>query len=267
MGGMGLRGLDGKVAVVTGAAKGIGAATVARLVAEGCRVLAVDRNQDGLDELKDKTSTAVTSVVADVSAASSWEEILAVTLDRHGRLDCLHNNAGISGPIALIEDVSDQEWEEAMAVNLRSVFLGTRTAFTQFRAQESGGSIVNQTSIGGIQGTAALIPYVATKHAVVGITKTAALEGAPRGIRVNAIAPGQITTPMFDKFAAFVNPTDPEQGLRECAEGVPVQRLGEPDEVADLVAWLFSDESVYVTGDVISIDGGLAAGAIYRAEN
>jgi NAD(P)-dependent dehydrogenase (short-subunit alcohol dehydrogenase family) len=255
-----------RVAVVTGAAKGIGAATVSRLAEEGCRVVAVDRNQEALASLVEEVPGTVSAVVADVADAASWERIREEALAAYGQLDCLHNNAGISGPIALLEQVSDQDWEETMAINLRSVFLGTRMAFTQFREQDSGGSIVNQTSIGGIEGSAALIPYVATKHGVIGITRTGALEGAPRGIRVNAIAPGQIMTPMFDSFAAFVNPADPAQGLRECAEGVPFGRLGEPREVADLVAWLFSDESAYVTGDVISIDGGLAAGAIYREE-
>lgn len=263
---MGLRGMEGKVAVVTGAAKGIGAATVSRLAAEGCQVVAVDRNEEALGAAVEGIVGAVTPVTADVSEPASWDRIRELSLAAYGRLDCLHNNAGISGPIALLEEVSDAAWEETVAVNLRSVFLGTRMAFAQFRDQEGGGSIVNQTSIGGIEGSAALVPYVATKHGVVGITRTAALEGAPRGIRVNAIAPGQIMTPMFDKFAAFVNPADPAQGLQECAAGVPVQRLGEPGEVADLVAWLFSDESSYVTGDVISIDGGLAAGAIYREE-
>lgn len=229
--------------------------------------MAVDLNADALDELGASAEGRLATLRADVAESAAWDLIRERVVAEFGRLDCLHNNAGISGPIALVEQVSDEDWDRTVAINLRSVFLGIRTAFAQFAAQESGGSIVNQSSIGGIEGTAALAPYVATKHAVGGLTKTAALEGAPRGIRVNAVAPGQILTPMFDRFAAFVNPDDPAEGLRECASGVPVQRLGDPAEVADLVAWLFSEESAYVTGDVISIDGGLAAGNVYTEES
>lgn len=246
-----LRGLTGKVAVITGGAGGIGSEVARRLGAEGCRLVIVDRDAGAADDLA-KSLPAAIAVAADVSSVEGTASYLAAALDEFGTVDLFHNNAGIVGAIAGMVDLDPASFDSVISVNVRGTFLGLRAVLRQMRQQGTGGSIVNTSSIGGLVGTPGLTSYVASKHAVVGLTKVAAHEVGGTGIRVNAICPGIVDTAMTASFAAQA----PQDGPNP-TERIPLGRLATPSEIADLVAWLFSDESSYVHGSVIRVDGGM----------
>jgi 3alpha(or 20beta)-hydroxysteroid dehydrogenase len=248
----------GKAAVITGAAAGLGRAVAARLAAEGASVVLVDRAADALKQAAVAIGGAL-PVVADVSREADVDTYAQVALAAHGRIDLFFNNAGVEGRMAPITELSADDFDRVMAVNARGVFLGLRAVLRVMKRQQSG-AIVNTASMAGVRGSATFSPYVAAKHAVVGLTRCAALEGAPFGIRVNAIAPGHIDTRMARDLTAQINPDDPESVYQRTAARVPLgQRYGTADEVASFVLWLLSAEAAYVSGTTQLIDGALNA--------
>jgi NAD(P)-dependent dehydrogenase (short-subunit alcohol dehydrogenase family) len=253
---MALRGLAGKVAIVTGAASGIGAASAQRLSAEGARVVVVDVNREGAEQVAGALGGPALAVAADVSCEDDVEDYLRSAVERFGRVDLHHVNAGIAGAFAPLPDLTAAEFDEVIAVNLRGAFLGLRAAFRQFREQGDGGAIVTTASISGLRGSSDLVPYHTAKHGVVGLTRCAAVYGGPLGVRVNAVAPGIIPTGLrsqsIDEAAA-------SSGAAARAKVTPLGRVGTAEEVAALVAFLLSGEAEYLTGEVLSIDGGAIA--------
>ena len=249
---------DGQVAVVTGAAAGFGLAVATRLAEEGARLVMVDWAADALHEAAAKLSGL--PVVADVSQESEVDGYVQAAVDAHGRIDLFFNNAGIEGRMAPMTELSVADFDRVWAVNARGVFMGLRSVLKVMKPQGSG-AIVNTASMAAIKGAATFSPYIASKHAVLGLTKSAALEGAPFGIRVNCVAPGHIDTRMGRDLTAQINPDDPESVYRAVSESVPLgKRYGTATEVSNLVVWLLSPESEYVSGALYLIDGALNAG-------
>jgi NAD(P)-dependent dehydrogenase (short-subunit alcohol dehydrogenase family) len=248
--------LAGKVALVTGGASGIGRATALRFAAHGAQVvigdLAVAENASERDAEQD----ALTSLVLDVTNEASWARVVEEVERRFGKLDVVVNGAGI----VVVGDVETMELEafrRVLAVNVEGVFLGCRYAVRAMK--ESGGSIVNISSVSGIIGTPNLVAYDASKGAVRLLTKSVALYCAKRryGIRCNSVHPTFVDTPMFKRVVAGTR--DPEWTKNALAAAVPIGRVAQPEEIADLIVYLASDESKFVTGSELVIDGGLTA--------
>lgn len=233
--------LDDKVCVITGGARGQGAAEAARFVGEGATVYITDVRVEAGE--KTAADTGATFVEHDVADAEQWEALVRRVVDDCGRLDVLVNNAGRFRPVPSVE-TSLELWDRTVAVNQTGVFLGIRAVAPQMQAQ-GGGSIVNISSIAGLRANRAFA-YSATKWAVRGMTKCAALELGPYGIRVNSVHPGIIDTEMIAGLA-----------LDKAAETVPLRRIGSAGDVADLVLWLASDESSFVSGAEVAIDGAM----------
>jgi len=251
-------GFEGQVAVITGAAAGFGLAVATRLAEEGARVVLVDVAADALHSAAEKLGGL--PVVADVSQESEVDKYVAAAVQAHGRIDLFFNNAGIEGRMAPMTELSVEDFDRVWAVNARGVFMGLRAVLKVMKPQESG-AIVNTASMAAIKGAATFSPYIASKHAVLGLTKSAALEGAPYGIRVNCVAPGHIDTRMARALTAQIDPDDPEGVFRSVSESVPLgKRYGTATEVASLAIWLLSAESEYVSGGLYLIDGALNAG-------
>ncbi|KHD87375.1 MAG: hypothetical protein OM95_14850 [Bdellovibrio sp. ArHS] len=247
---------SGKVVLVTGAGSGIGRATALAFAQEGAWVAVSDVNeQSGIETVKSILANGgdATFFPCDVSHPSSIQSMLE-HVERHmGGLSCAFNNAGIEGDSALLAEVSDANWERVIATNLRSVWLCMKYEISSM-LKNGAGAIVNCASVAGLVGFKASSPYVASKHGVIGLTKSASLEYAPQNIRINAVCPGVIRTPMVDRFAQN-NP----QALQELQKATPLGRLGTPDEIAMAVLWLCSDQASFVTGHALAVDGGWTA--------
>jgi 3alpha(or 20beta)-hydroxysteroid dehydrogenase len=251
--------LAGRVAVVTGAAGGIGSAAARRLAADGAALVLVDRDEAGLERLASELSGA-TTVVADVTDEASVAAYVDRAVAERSRIDLFFNNAGIEGRLAAITDLEVADFDRVIAVNLRGVFLGLRVVMRRMKEQGTGGAIVNTASMAGLRGGTLLSPYVASKHAVIGLTRTAALEGAAHGIRVNAVAPGLVDTRMSRSLVEQRWPgQDPKAAMEARAATIPLKRYGTAAEVANLVAWLLSDDAGYVSGGVHTVDGALTS--------
>ena len=250
------RRLDSKVALVTGGASGIGRATALTFAREGAKLVIADMNEEGGQQtvhlITEKGGEAI-FVKTDVSKAVEVQALISKAVETYGRLDCAHNNAGIAGGVrALSADYPEERWHQVIAVNLTGVWLCTKYELAQMRSQGSG-AIVNTASAAGLVGGRGMSAYVASKHGVVGLTKTAALEYAQQGIRVNCVCPGVIQTPMTKRGL-----NDPELRARLIASE-PMGRVGTPEEVAEAVVWLCSDAASFVTGHTMTIDGGFVA--------
>jgi len=247
----------GQVAVVTGAAAGFGLAVSSRLAAGGAQVVMVDWAADALRAAAAGVAGSL-PVVADVSQEAAVDGYVAQAVEVHGRIDLFFNNAGIEGRMAPMTELSVADFDRVMAVNARGVFMGLRAVLKVMKNQSSG-AIVSTASMAAIRGAATFSPYVAAKHAVAGLTRCAALEGAPYGIRVNAVAPGHIDTRMARDLTAQIDPADPEGAYQRTAAQVPLGRYGTAAEVASLAVWLLSGEASYVSGSTYLIDGALNA--------
>jgi glucose 1-dehydrogenase len=245
----------GKVAIVTGAAEGMGEATARLFAAAGAQVLAGDVKADVLEvtveRIRSEGGTA-SSFVADVSKAADVEAMVRTAVERYGRIDCAVNNAGVSPDNDPIADLSESEWDRVINVNLKGVALCLKYELSQMLKQGTGGAIVNVASVSGFRPQPNNAAYNASKHGVLGLTKTASLENAPLGIRVNSVAPGAIDTPMIHRALDAT-------GLTE-ADFAPLislfNRFGKPEEVAQASLWLCSDLASYVTGANLAVDAG-----------
>ncbi len=247
---------ENKVALVTGGASGIGRATALAFAREGAKVVVVDvLVEDGettVQMIKEAGGEAI-FVRTDVSMAADVQALIDKVVETYGRLDYAHNNAGIEGHLATTTDCTEENWDRTIAINLKGVWLCMKYEIPRM-LEQGGGAIVNTASVAGLVGFPNLPAYVASKHGVVGLTKATALEYAEQGIRVNAVCPGVIRTPMVDRVIGG----DPDLEAQYTAME-PIGRLGRPEEIADAVVWLCSDQSSFVTGQAIAVDGGLVA--------
>lgn len=249
-----------KVVLITGGSSGIGRAAALAFAREGARVVVASRGRERgeavLRELEEVGAEAA-FVPADVSQADQVEALVGETVERFGRLDCAFNNAAVVGEPRLTADYSEEEFDQEMALNLKSVWLCMRAEIRQMLQQEGGGAIVNTSSVNGLGGAAQASLYAAAKAGVLGLTKSAAHEYAPRGIRINALVAGAFRTPMLEGVFERVSPENPAAVEEAYSKMVPLGRIGRPEEAADAVLWLCSEAATYATGLSLILDGGL----------
>ena len=244
--------LEAKVAIVTGAGSGIGRATALRFAGEGAKLIVADVTGAENDTAKTIGANAV-AVHADVSKSADVRALIDAARSRFGRLDVIFNNAGIEGTQAPTADYSEENFDRVISINLRGVFLGIKYAIP-LMLESGGGSIINTASVAGLVGFPGLSAYCASKGGVVQLTKTAALEYAAQNIRVNAICPGVIWTPMVQRLTG-----EDEEAKAAFVAMEPVNRLGTPEDIAAMALYLASDEAAFVTGAALPIDGGFVA--------
>ncbi|PPH05229.1 oxidoreductase [Rathayibacter sp. AY1F6] len=246
-----------RVVLITGGGSGLGRAAAVRLAQEGAKLALVDISEQGLAATVDvlPEGTESITVLADVSKEADVDAYVARTLEAFGRIDGFFNNAGIEGRQNLTEDFTADEFDKVVAINLRGVFLGLEKVLKVMREQGSG-MVVNTASVGGITAIGNQSGYAAAKHGVVGLTRNSAIEYGEFGIRINAIAPGAIWTPMVENSMKQLDPQNPRKAAEEFIQVNPTKRYGEADEIASVVAFLLSDDASYVNATVLPIDGG-----------
>ena len=252
---------EGKTAIVTGAAGGIGRAACVRLAEEGANVVAVDLASapiDGTTELVSAAGGRIIGVPADVTVEAEVAGYVAAAVSEFGGVDCLFNNAGIEGPVESTLTYSEETFDSIMDVNAKGVFFGLKHAANAM-LESGGGSIVNTASTAGLIGTPGIIAYGASKHAVVGMTKTAAREFGGQGIRTNAVCPSPIETRMWYALVEGYGGDDPDTFDKERQAANPMGRYGKPEEVVALVLFLLSDDASYMNGAIVPVDGGSQA--------
>ncbi|HIB38297.1 glucose 1-dehydrogenase [Mesonia sp.] len=248
-----------QVIIITGAAMGLGYAAAEVLASKGAKLALVDYNKKALKEAEEKLRSAyqteILTVKADVSNENDVKNYVDATVEKFGKIDGLYNNAGIEGKQAGMTEYDLEVFKKVIDINLMGVYYGLRYVIPVMQKQKFG-RIVNVASVGGIRGVLNQTPYVASKHAVSGMTKNAALEFGKDGILTNAIAPGAILTPMVAEAFKQVNPDDPKAAEAQYASRNPTRALGDPKDVGNLVTFLLSKENGYVSGQTIAIDGG-----------
>lgn len=249
--------LKDKSVVITGGARGIGFACAEAFAREGARLAIFDWNAEQLAEAEKALRALGAEVITrevDVSNAEAVDAAHAHVIETFGGIDVGFNNAGIGSPFRPVEETSEEDWDRVIAVNLKGIWLCVRAQVRHMRPRNQG-SIINTTSNVAFAGAPGGVPYVASKHGIVGITRTVALELAQTGVRINAIAPGAIKTPLGKSTGKFVDPF-PDALIRK---GLPIGRFGEPSEIADAVLWLASPRSNLVLGETLVVDGGFLA--------
>ena len=262
-----MRGLDGKVAIVTGGGHGLGRASAIRLAEEGVHVVVADLDADAARQVAGSLATESAGAGGSIASEADTDAWLELAVRRFGRVDLYHLNAGIPGSFARLPDLTADDFDAVMSVNLRGTFLGLRAAFRQFERQagerQAGGgqagagsgrgAICVTASIASLRGSADLLPYQTSKHGVLGLVHGAAVYGGPLGIRVNAVAPGIVPTELFAAAAASPGGMN---DMEARAATAPLRRAGTPADIAGVVAFLLSDDAGYITGEVVSADGG-----------
>jgi len=249
--------LQNKVAIVTGGTSGIGRDTAVLFAKEGAKVVVAGRREVEGQETTDLIRAAGGEgifVQTDVSKTAAVQTLLQKTIDKYGRLDIAFNNAGVEGNWVPIAEQPEDDWDRTIAINLKGVWLCLKYELQQMLKQGTGGAIVNMSSVAGWIGSAGAATYCATKHGVIGLTKSAALENATKGIRINAVCPAVIETPMGERIFGAPEMNKFALGLH------PIGRFGKPTEVAEAVLWMCSDRASFMTGQSLVLDGGFLAG-------
>ncbi|NDV16242.1 SDR family oxidoreductase [Muricauda sp. TY007] len=247
--------LDDKVAIITGGAAGIGKETAKVFLQEGAKVLLVDIDKNALKETVEEFNDAnVVHCTADVSKTDAVKEYVRTALDKFGKIDVFFNNAGIEGTSSPIADYPDDTFNKVIDINLKGVWYGCKYVIPKM---EQGGSVIITSSVAGLKGFEGLGAYVASKHGVVGIMRTAALEFSKRNIRVNTVHPGPVETNMMRRIEADISPEDSQRAKKGFEASVPFGRYAETGEIVNLVLFLASDESKYITGSTYVVDGGM----------
>jgi len=260
--------LKDKVAVITGAGGSLGRAVAERFANEGAKLVLVDLKEeaakDTISAVKEITND-VHFVQANVTKKEDVQNFVKEAVEKFNRIDIFFNNAGIDAEVIQTSEYDEESFMRVMEVNTIGVFLGMKYILQVMQKQGSG-SIINTASVHGTRGMINRSAYVASKHAVVGLTKTAAVENAQKNIRVNAVAPGPVFSEITKRVAKKLNPDDPEEHFNIMRDLIPANRLGRPEDIANAVNFLASDETTFMTGAVVPVDGGMMA-AFYRAEN
>lgn len=252
--------LEGRIAIITGGSGGIGRATARLFLDEGASVVLADIDQEALDEAGRELDAGdrVLTVQADVSLEEDVQRYVDAAIQRFGRIDVLFNNAGIEGRVAPLEEQEVAMFDKVIAINVRGTYLGLRCVLPHmYRA--GAGSVINMSSVAGLRGSAGVLPYVTSKHAVTGMTRTAALEAAKHGVRVNSVHPSPVNTRMMRSLESGFDPADADAARKGMEQAIPLGRYGESDDIANLVLFLASDESSFITGAQHRVDGGMGA--------
>ncbi len=249
-----------KVAIITGGSGGIGKETAARFLEEGASVVLVDIDQAGLDAAAKTLAGGerVLTVKADVGKEDDVKRYVQAALDRYGRIDVFFNNAGIEGKVAPLQEQDIAMFDKVIAINVRGAFLGLKHVLPHMYKARAG-SVINTSSVAGLRGSAGVLPYVTSKHAVTGMTKVAAIEAAGHNVRVNSVHPSPVNTRMMRSLESGFAPEDAEAAKATMEKAIPLGRYGESGDIANLVLFLASDESRFITGAQYRIDGGMGA--------
>ncbi|MEB8386988.1 SDR family oxidoreductase [Rhodobacteraceae bacterium KMM 6894] len=253
--------LKDKIALITGGAAGIGLETARLFLTEGAKVAIVDLNEADLTKAAADLGASgdVLAIAADVSSVEDTARYVQQTLERFGKIDIFFNNAGIEGKVAPLVEQTIEDFDRVMAVNVRGSFLGLQHVLPGM-IQRKSGSIINMSSISGLQGSPNVAPYITSKHAIVGLTRAAAIEAARANVRVNSVHPSPVNTRMMRSLEEGFSPGAAQTAHKNLEKTIPLGRYGESSDVANLVLFLASDDSAFITGAQYPVDGGLAAG-------